>query len=63
LRLLPPGTHTYDKFIRPSELAAWAKAAGLEMVDVAGLDYDPFARSARLDMDARVNYLMHLRAQ
>jgi len=63
LRLLPPGTHTYDKFIRPSELAAWARAAGLEIVDVAGLDYDPFARSARLDMDARVNYLMHLRRQ
>jgi len=61
LRLLPPGTHTYEKFIRPSELAAWAKAAGLEMVDVAGLDYDPFARTARLDTDARVNYLMHLR--
>jgi len=61
LRLLPPGTHTYDKFIRPSELAAWAKAAGLEMVDVSGLDYDPFARTARLDTDARVNYLMHLR--
>jgi 2-polyprenyl-6-hydroxyphenyl methylase/3-demethylubiquinone-9 3-methyltransferase len=63
LRLLPPGTHTYDKFIRPSELAAWAKAAGLEMLDVAGLDYDPFARTARLDTDARVNYLMHLRRQ
>jgi 2-polyprenyl-6-hydroxyphenyl methylase/3-demethylubiquinone-9 3-methyltransferase len=61
LRLLPPGTHTYEKFIRPSELAAWAKAAGLAMVDVAGLDYDPFARTARLDTDARVNYLMHLR--
>jgi len=63
LRLLPPGTHTYDKFIRPSELAAWAKAAGLEMLDLAGLDYDPFARTARLDTDARVNYLMHLRRQ
>ncbi len=61
LRLLPRGTHTYDKFIRPSELAAWGKAAGLEMVDVAGLDYDPFTRSARLSGDARINYLMHFR--
>ena len=61
LRLLPRGTHTYEKFIRPSELGAWARAAGLEVVDVAGLDYDPFERNARLVSDARVNYLMHLR--
>lgn len=60
LRLLPAGTHTYAKFIRPSELAGWARAAGLVVADVAGLDYDPFARSARLTSDARVNYLMHL---
>ena len=59
LRLLPTGTHTYDKFIRPSELAAWAQAAGLRTLDVAGLDYDPFGRSARIVTDARVNYLMH----
>ena len=61
LRLLPRGTHAYDKFIRPSELAAWAREGGLELVDVAGLEYDPFARSARLSSDARVNYLAHLR--
>ena len=61
LRLLPRGTHTYEKFIRPSELAAWARAAGLELVDVAGLEYDPFERHARLVTDARVNYLIHLR--
>ena len=61
LRLLPTGTHTYSKFIRPSELRNWARSAGLELVDVAGLDYDPFTRSARLSSDARINYLMHLR--
>jgi 2-polyprenyl-6-hydroxyphenyl methylase / 3-demethylubiquinone-9 3-methyltransferase len=60
LRLLPTGTHTYEKFIRPSELSAWARSAGLGTVDVAGLDYDPFSRSARIATDARVNYLMHL---
>ncbi len=60
LRLLPRGTHAYDKFIRPSELAAWGREGGLELVDVAGLEYDPFARSARLSSDARVNYLAHL---
>ena len=61
LRLLPAGTHSYDRFIRPSELAAWSRHAGLSMVDIAGLEYDPFGRSARLTTDARVNYLMHLR--
>jgi 2-polyprenyl-6-hydroxyphenyl methylase/3-demethylubiquinone-9 3-methyltransferase len=61
LGLLPRGTHTYEKFIRPSELAEWAREAGLELEDVAGLAYDPFTRSARLETDARVNYLMHFR--
>jgi 2-polyprenyl-6-hydroxyphenyl methylase/3-demethylubiquinone-9 3-methyltransferase len=59
LRLLPAGTHTYQKFIKPSELAAWARDAGLVEADIAGLDYDPFARAARLTSDAAVNYLMH----
>jgi 2-polyprenyl-6-hydroxyphenyl methylase/3-demethylubiquinone-9 3-methyltransferase len=61
LRLLPTGTHTYEKFIRPSELDAWARASGLTLVDVTGLDYDPFTRSTKLVADARVNYLMHFR--
>ena len=61
LRLLPTGTHTYEKFIRPSELAGWAREAGLVVADIAGLQYDPFTRAARLDDDAAVNYLMHLR--
>jgi len=61
LRLLPAGTHTYEKFIRPSELAAWARDAGLVEVDIAGLGYDPFSRAARLTDDAAVNYLMHFR--
>ncbi|MGB7740917.1 MAG: bifunctional 2-polyprenyl-6-hydroxyphenol methylase/3-demethylubiquinol 3-O-methyltransferase UbiG [Steroidobacteraceae bacterium] len=63
LRLLPAGTHTYDKFIRPSELKQWSRAAGLTVIDIAGLDYDPFTRQARLTMDASVNYLMHLRLE
>ena len=61
LRLLPTGTHTYEKFIRPSELTSWARAAGLQHVDIAGLEYDPFARRATLSSDARVNYLVHFR--
>jgi 2-polyprenyl-6-hydroxyphenyl methylase/3-demethylubiquinone-9 3-methyltransferase len=61
LRLLPTGTHTYANFIRPSELASWAKAAGLTVADVAGLEYEPFSRAARLTTDASINYLMHVR--
>jgi 2-polyprenyl-6-hydroxyphenyl methylase / 3-demethylubiquinone-9 3-methyltransferase len=61
LRLLPTGTHTYEKFIRPSELRQWSRAAGLGVVDIAGLHYDPFTRKARLTLDASVNYLVHLR--
>jgi 2-polyprenyl-6-hydroxyphenyl methylase/3-demethylubiquinone-9 3-methyltransferase len=63
LRLLPTGTHTYDKFIRPSELRQWSRDAGLRVIDIAGLDYDPFSRRARLTMDASVNYLVHLRRE
>ncbi len=61
LRLLPAGTHTYEKFIKPSELAAWARDAGLLEADIAGLYYDPFTRASRLTDDASVNYLMHFR--
>jgi 2-polyprenyl-6-hydroxyphenyl methylase/3-demethylubiquinone-9 3-methyltransferase len=61
LRLLPAGTHTYEKFIKPSELAAWARESGLVEADIAGLHYDPFTRMSRLTDDAAVNYLMHFR--
>jgi 2-polyprenyl-6-hydroxyphenyl methylase/3-demethylubiquinone-9 3-methyltransferase len=61
LRLLPRGTHSYERFIRPSELEAWCRAAGLELLEIAGIEYDPFAGSARLSRDARVNYLVHAR--
>lgn len=59
LRLLPRGTHEYERFIKPSELAAWARAAGLVLRDLRGIDYDPFASAARLTSDVPVNYLAH----
>ncbi len=59
MRLLPMGTHRYARLIRPSELARWARAAGLELADLAGLEYDPFRRSARTSNDVSVNYLAH----
>jgi 2-polyprenyl-6-hydroxyphenyl methylase/3-demethylubiquinone-9 3-methyltransferase len=58
-RALPRGTHEYLKFIRPSELARWGRAAGLELRDLTGIVYNPFTRSFRLSTDTRVNYLAH----
>ena len=56
-RLLPKGTHHYDGFIKPSELAAWLRAAGLQVEDVSGLFYDPLRQRARLSTRTEVNYL------
>jgi 2-polyprenyl-6-hydroxyphenyl methylase/3-demethylubiquinone-9 3-methyltransferase len=61
LNLLPRGTHEYAKFIRPSELAAWARGHGLEVDNIRGLQYNPINGMHRLNDDPRVNYLMHLR--
>jgi 2-polyprenyl-6-hydroxyphenyl methylase / 3-demethylubiquinone-9 3-methyltransferase len=63
LNLLPRGTHTYERFIRPSELARWSRAAGLSLEDVSGLRYDPFSNTAKLSRDVDVNYLMCLRRE
>ena len=56
-RLLPRGTHQYRDFIKPSELAAWLRAAGLELEDVSGMVYEPWRNAARLSSRADVNYL------
>lgn len=61
LRLLPRGTHDYARFLRPAELAALCRAAGLEVVDVSGLGYDPFTRRAFLRRAVDVNYLLAAR--
>ncbi|KUJ84456.1 bifunctional 2-polyprenyl-6-hydroxyphenol methylase/3-demethylubiquinol 3-O-methyltransferase UbiG [Microbulbifer flavimaris] len=60
LRLLPKGTHEYSKFIRPSEMGAWIRAAGLETRDITGMTYNPLTRTYKLDpRDVDVNYLVH----
>ena len=59
LRLLPRGTHDYAKFIKPSELARWAKSVGLELNEIIGMSYNPFAESYSLGQDTSVNYLVH----
>jgi 2-polyprenyl-6-hydroxyphenyl methylase / 3-demethylubiquinone-9 3-methyltransferase len=60
LGLLPRGTHEFERFIRPAELARWARAAGLELREVAGLRYDPLTQHVTLTRDPSVNYLAHL---
>lgn len=61
LRLLPRGTHEYDRMIRPAELATWGRKAGLSLGDLRGIDYDPFASTARLTDSVAVNYLAHFK--
>ena len=56
-RLLPRGTHRYDRFIRPSELNRSLRSAGLQPMDVTGLHYNPIARSVMLGGNVKVNYL------
>ncbi|MGH8539097.1 MAG: bifunctional 2-polyprenyl-6-hydroxyphenol methylase/3-demethylubiquinol 3-O-methyltransferase UbiG [Stenotrophobium sp.] len=61
LNLIPRGTHDYAKFIRPSELDRWARAAALDVIGMKGLRYNPLLKSASLADDVDVNYLMHCR--
>ena len=61
LRLIPPGTHEYERLIRPSELARWARHAGLTLVEVAGIEFNPLSGHVALSSDVSVNYLAHLR--
>lgn len=56
-RLLPKGTHDYQQFIKPSELAGWLRAAGLQASDVSGLAYDPIRRKAWVGGPTAINYL------
>ena len=59
LRLLPRGTHSYAKFIKPSELAAHCRHAGLEVSQVIGMTYNPLTRIYALGPDTGVNYIVH----
>jgi 2-polyprenyl-6-hydroxyphenyl methylase/3-demethylubiquinone-9 3-methyltransferase len=61
LGLVRKGTHTYRKFIKPSELEHWATTAGLAFQDLTGLHYNPFLRKYSLGGNTHVNYLMHFR--
>ncbi len=58
LNILPRGTHDYERLIRPSELAAAVRRAGLQVEEIIGLGYNPFTRNARLRADVSVNYML-----
>jgi 2-polyprenyl-6-hydroxyphenyl methylase/3-demethylubiquinone-9 3-methyltransferase len=61
LRLLPRGTHDYARFIKPSELAGFARRAGLEADDLIGMTYNPLTRTYRLEADTSINYIATFR--
>lgn len=62
MRLLPAGTHDYQKFIKPSELTRWCRNSGLEVQHMTGMVYNPLTKTYKLkDNDVSVNYLMATR--
>ena len=61
MRMVPRGTHSYEQFITPSELAAAARSAGLDVVTLSGMGYQPLTRQYSLTPDTGVNYLLAAR--
>jgi 2-polyprenyl-6-hydroxyphenyl methylase/3-demethylubiquinone-9 3-methyltransferase len=59
LNMLPRGTHEYEKFIKPSELASWTRTAGLGIQHQIGLHYNPITKNYWLGEGLEVNYIMH----
>jgi len=57
-KLLPKGTHEYQKFIKPSELASWCRAEGFNVADISGLAYNPLSGKAWVNDSTDINYLM-----
>ena len=63
LNLLPKGTHEYEKFIKPSELAKWIRDAGLITQETIGLSYNPLTDNYWLGKDIQVNYMVHAKRE
>lgn len=59
LRMLPKGTHEYAKFIKPSELEAWARTANLTIKNIKGISYNPLLTDYSVTRDVSVNYMAH----
>ena len=63
LNLLPKGTHDYQKFIKPSELAKWIRDARLSQIETVGLSYNPITDNYWLGKDIQVNYMVHAKKE
>ena len=63
LNLLPKGTHDYQKFIKPSELAKWIRDARLSQIETIGLSYNPITENYWLGKDIQVNYMVHAKKE
>ena len=63
LNLLPKGTHDYEKFIKPSELAKWIREADLNSKETIGLSYNPITGNYWLGKDIQVNYMVHAKKE
>ncbi|MBJ2163665.1 bifunctional 2-polyprenyl-6-hydroxyphenol methylase/3-demethylubiquinol 3-O-methyltransferase UbiG [Acidovorax sp. IB03] len=61
LNMLPRGTHEYAKMIRPSELAASCREAGLDLVGTKGMEYNPITKRYALTTDTSINYMLAAR--
>jgi 2-polyprenyl-6-hydroxyphenyl methylase/3-demethylubiquinone-9 3-methyltransferase len=61
LNMLPRGTHDYAKFLRPAELARLCREAGLSVLEVIGMNYNPLAKTYSLGRDTAINYLLRAR--
>jgi 2-polyprenyl-6-hydroxyphenyl methylase/3-demethylubiquinone-9 3-methyltransferase len=61
LGMLPRGTHDYRRLVRPSELAAWGRAAGLSLESLCGLRFNPLTERFSRERGVDVNYMAHLR--
>ncbi len=61
LGLLPRGTHDYRKFLKPAELSGFVRQAGLTLIEIRGMRYNPFSHRASLSHDVDVNYLLYAR--
>mgnify|MGYP003634862024 FL=1 len=59
LRMLPRGTHEFAKFIRPAELGGWSREAGLNLLDMTGLTFNPITKTYKLEANVDVNYMIH----
>jgi 2-polyprenyl-6-hydroxyphenyl methylase/3-demethylubiquinone-9 3-methyltransferase len=59
MNMLPKGTHDYQRFIKPSEMALWCRQAGLSLTHLKGLSYNPINKDFHLSDDVKVNYLIH----